>query len=242
MTKLTDFLIPNIGKNNHEMRRQWVIDQLKLISPKTRLLDAGAGTQQFKKYCTHLDYVSQDFAQYLPSEKQAGLQNPEWDYGSLDIISDIVDIPQPDASFGAILCSEVLEHIPYPSRAIEEFSRLLKPNGVLLITAPFCALTHQAPYFHATGFSPYYYKQILSDFGFTNIELVPNGSYFEYFAQEVHRLNGVSKQYTIKKKGLSFYQKIVSLLFLRLLNKQFKKDTKSSDLLCYGYFVRCTKI
>lgn len=89
------------------------------------MLDAGAGSQQFKEYSQHLKYVAQDFAQYIPSSEERGLQNPEWHYGELDIISDITDIPEPDSSFGAILCSEVLEHIPYPDRAIKEFSRLL---------------------------------------------------------------------------------------------------------------------
>lgn len=109
------------------------------------------------------------------------------------------------------------------------------------MTAPFCSLTHQASYFFSTGFSSYYYQKVLEDCGFTNIELVPNGSYLEYLAQEVNRLNGISKKYTLRKRGLNLYQKIISGLFLRVLNKQFKQDTTSSDLLCFGYFIKCTK-
>lgn len=35
-----------------------------------------------------------------------------------------------------VLCTEVLEHIPDPTRCIEEFFRVLKPGGNLLITVP----------------------------------------------------------------------------------------------------------
>lgn len=236
---LRKIFMPSIGSINHERRIDWVINELKNLSQGAKLLDAGAGTQQFKKYCTHLDYVSQDFAAYIPSEQTGGLQNDKWDYGELDIISDITDIPCPDASFDAILCSEVLEHLPDPNAAIKEFARLLKKDGILLITAPFCSLTHQAPYFFSTGFSVYYYTHLLEQYGFDQIVMTPNGSYFQYLAQEARRLNSVSTKYT--GKGLGLYSKIITTLFLRILNKKESKDNGSSELLCFGYFVKATK-
>lgn len=41
-----------------------------------------------------------------------------------------------DGSFDCILCSEVLEHVPSPERAVKSIERLLKPGGVVLITTP----------------------------------------------------------------------------------------------------------
>lgn len=236
---LSDKFIPTIGSNNNKERLKWVTEQVKSLPKGYRLLDAGAGTQYFKQFCGHLNYVSQDFAAYVPDPDAQGLQNPEWNYGVLDIVSDITQIPKPNASFDAILCSEVFEHLPYPSDAIKEFSRLLRPGGKLIITAPFCSLTHQSPYFFATGFSKFYYDRILEDNGFENIESTPNGSYFEYMAQESKRLNGISKRYA--GKPLNLYQKIITGLFLRVLNKLNKKDTRSGELLCFGYFVTAIK-
>src|SRR5674476_1266665 len=66
-----------------------------------------------------------------------GLQTKGWDTTRIDLVSDITAIPAPDASFDAILCSEVLEHVPEPTHALDEFTRLLKPGGVLILTAPF---------------------------------------------------------------------------------------------------------
>lgn len=232
-------LIPAIGTDNHDKRKAWVEMQLKQLPNGCRLLDAGAGTQYFRQYCEHLNYLAQDFAAYVPDQDEQGLQNSTWDYGKLDIISDITSIPEPDASFDAVLCSEVMEHLPAPNDAVKEFARLLKPGGILIITAPFCSLTHQAPYFFSTGFSQFYYNRLLEDNGFDNIELEANGSFFEYMAQESRRLKSMSKRYN--GKSLSLYQKFVSLLFLRVLNRMHKKDNGSHELLCYGYFVKAIK-
>jgi len=38
-------------------------------------------------------------------------------------------------SFEAILCSEMLEHVPEHTHALDEFARLLKPGGVAILTA-----------------------------------------------------------------------------------------------------------
>lgn len=231
--------LPSIGTDNHQKRIAWVIQQLEALPKGARILDAGAGTQQFRKYAKHLNYVAQDFAAYIPSNIESGLQNDKWDYGKLDIISDIIDIPEGDESFDAILCSEVLEHLPHPNLALKEFSRLLKKDGVLLITAPFCSLTHQAPYFFATGFSQFYYTDLLKENNFSSIELKANGSFFQFLAQEIRRVNSVSKTYV--GKGLNWYQKIITGLFLRVLSKQDKKDRGSNELLAFGYFVRAIK-
>ena len=51
-----------------------------------------------------------------------------------------------------IMCIEVLEHAPASTDALREMSRLPKPGGILLVTAPFCSLTHFAPYFYHTDY------------------------------------------------------------------------------------------
>ncbi len=56
-----------------------------------------------------------------------GLQSHGWDTSRIDLVSDITAIPAPDSTFDAILCSEVLEHVPEPTHALDEFARLLKP-------------------------------------------------------------------------------------------------------------------
>ncbi len=51
-------------------------------------------------------------------------------------VADIEDIPFPGRTFGTIICTEVLEHVPDPDGALEEIARVLKPGGVLIGTTP----------------------------------------------------------------------------------------------------------
>src|SRR3989344_4184600 len=99
---------------------KWVIKQLRGLPATETILDAGAGEQRYKKYCAHLKYISQDFGVYIPGEAGVGLHPKLWNAAGVDIVSDITKIPVKSGSFDNILCTEVLEHIPYPDLAIKE--------------------------------------------------------------------------------------------------------------------------
>jgi SAM-dependent methyltransferase len=202
-------------------------------------LDEGAGECRFKQFCAHLDYVSQDFCQYEGKGNGNALQTGAWDTSQIDIISNIVSIPVSDESFDVILCSEVLEHIPNPVAAINEFSRILKPDGILLITAPFCSLTHFAPYHFVSGLNRYWYEEHLPSMGINIIQITPNGNWFEFIGQEMSRARLVSRTYSSAFLGwLMLAASIPLRLMLAILSKM---DRGSSELLCYGYMVRAKK-
>lgn len=221
------------------MRVAWVEQALKEIPAGSRLLDAGAGAQPFRKLCPHLRYVAQDFGRYDGKGDSRGLHTGSMDYGPLDIVSDIASIPEPDASFDAIMCIEVLEHLPDPLPALREFSRLLKPGGTLLLTAPFCSLTHLAPYHFSTGFSRYFYEKHLADHGFEIIEIQSNGNFFEYVAQEIYRIPFVTRRYASRSPG--FLEHLALFMTLRILRRCSARDRGSSELLCFGYHIRAVK-
>ncbi len=46
------------------------------------------------------------------------------------------NLPFPNQSFGRILCTEVIEHVPDPGALIKELARLAKPDAVVVITIP----------------------------------------------------------------------------------------------------------
>ncbi len=141
-----------IGLNNQATREAWLEKTLLKIPKGGKILDAGAGELQYKKFCKHLTYVSQDFGKYNGVGDGTGLQTKTWNQEKLDIVSDITSIPADKDSFDAIMCIEVFEHLKEPVLAIKEFARILKPGGFLIVTAPFCSLTHFAPYHFYTGF------------------------------------------------------------------------------------------
>ncbi len=236
---IIESLMPKVGRGNEGFRERWLEEALLNIPDNSRILDAGAGTQRYRKYCRHLEYVSQDFGEYDGKGDNAALQKGKFDYGKLDIISDIVSIPEPDTSFDAIMCIEVLEHLPDPVQAIREFTRLLKPNGHLILTAPFCSFTHFAPYHFGTGFNEYWYEKHLFEDDYVKIDMCKNGNYFEFLSQEIHRIPSVSSRYSKSKPNLIESLSIVVLQ--RMLFRFSQRDQGSSEFLCFGHCIHARK-
>jgi len=228
------------GTVNASARDVWISRQLAALPAGLRILDAGAGEQPYRPLCAHLDYVAQDFAEYDGTGDQSGLQTGSFDYGTLDIASDITAIPEPDGSFDAILCSEVLEHVPDPVAALGELARLLKPGGTLLVTAPFCSLTHFAPFHFCTGFSRYFYETNLAANGMCVDSVEANGNWFEFVAQELRRTPDTAARYAHGRVRLVERLAIVSAL--RMLTRLSRADGGSAELLCFGFHVRATKV
>lgn len=232
--------------DNQQCRNHWVEEQLAAIPTGHRILDAGAGERRFKKACSHLEYVSQDFAEYDGVGDCSGLQTGDWDQNGLDIVSDITCIPEPDGVFDAILCVEVLEHLPSPLLAIKELSRLLKPGGVIIITAPFCSLTHFSPFFFQTGFSRYFYEKNLAEFHIGVEEICYNGNFFSVLSQEINRIPSVIDKYGPHGRKLGFFgkifQKVQGYLMTWWLNRLTVADICSHELLCHGLHVRGRKL
>src|SRR5436305_1170446 len=132
MSGLLERFLPSAGRNNEAHRESWLGQALARIDPGSHILDAGAGTQRYRKLCSHLQYTSQDAAQYVGTSGGPGLHSA-MEMRGLDIVSDICAIPKPDGVFDAIMCVEVLEHLPEPVAALREFARLLRTGGELIL-------------------------------------------------------------------------------------------------------------
>jgi len=217
--------------NENEIGRQaWLRKTLARVPAGWRLLDAGAGELRNKPLCQHLVYVSQDFCQYDGRGDSSGLQPGHWDTRHIDLVCDITHIPEPDATFDAILCSEVLEHLPEPLEALREFHRLLRPGGWLILTAPFASICHMAPYYYATGFSRYWYQWHLPRCGFVIKELTANGDWFAWCAQEFRRLGSMARRYGDWTWPLAYLVGALGMLYYRV-----RSARRADDLACFGW-------
>lgn len=149
--------------------RRAVETKLKKFA-KGDLLDAGAGTLTYrplaKKYAK--TYTSIDFKQTHPE---------------LDYVADIQQMPLEDASFDTVLCVEVLEHVPYPAKALSEIFRVLRPGGHLILTVPHLGYLHNEPHDYYR-YTKYGLKVLLSDAGFEIDSIEPNGGFLS-FAQHM---------------------------------------------------------
>lgn len=181
---LKNFILPQPDL----IRKYWIIKQLAKLPKSSTILDAGAGECQYKKYCKHLKYTSQDFGKYDGKGDSKGIQTGKRDQSKIDIVSDIVDMPVKSGSFDNVLCIEVFEHIPRPLEALRELHRVLRKGGTLILTAPFSSLTHYSPYYFYSGFSLHFYKENLPRLGFKIEEIYSYGNYFDHISLELARV------------------------------------------------------
>ncbi len=63
----------------------------------------------------------------------------------IDFHYDIHDMPFEDGSFDVVVCISILEHVPYPLKAIGELQRVLKPGGRIWIQMPWLYPYHEEP-------------------------------------------------------------------------------------------------
>ncbi len=216
---------------NEEQRGVWLAQTLVAVPSGLRILDAGAGELRNKSLCSHLIYLSQDACQYEGTGDAKGLHTGTWDTSKIDLVCDIANIPEPKASFDVILCSEVFEHLPDALKALDEFARLLKPGGKLILTAPFSSFVHFAPYHYATGFSRYWYEHHLPIRDFEIQELVPNGDWFSFIKQEILRLPSMARRYGDWCWPLAYLSAGIVLIYFSLRGKSKMAD----DLACFGW-------
>ena len=46
---------PDVGKNNESAREAWLEKTLAAVPAKSRILDAGAGTQRYRRVCANFE-------------------------------------------------------------------------------------------------------------------------------------------------------------------------------------------
>jgi ubiquinone/menaquinone biosynthesis C-methylase UbiE len=93
-------------------------------------------------------------------------------------------LPFPSESFDAIFSSEVFEHIFNLPEILRDLHRVLKPNGQMLITAPFVWEEHEAPYDFAR-YTSFGLVHLLTEAGFVVEEQVKTTGYIETIFQMV---------------------------------------------------------
>lgn len=217
--------------NNSFLREEFVRDNLTKIKANESILDAGCGSQYYKKYCSHLHYKSQDFGLYSIDDKKGfAFETGKYEYGDLDYVGNVWEIKEKDAYFDNIICTEVFEHIPYPIETVKEFSRIIKSGGKLILTAPSNSLRHMDPYYFYAGFSDRWFEKILNEFGFEIITIETVGDYYSWLKVEIYRT----------MSNHSLFSKL--LLFPAFIfYNSFKKTEISTNTLCMGYHIIAKK-
>jgi ubiquinone/menaquinone biosynthesis C-methylase UbiE len=179
---------------NTERRREWVARHAASLPPGSRVLDVGAGVGQYRDLFNHCEYRAHDFGLEPATAGQ---------YTTLDYESDITAIPVGDESFDAVLCTEVLEHVPEPIAAVREMARILRPAGRLMISAPLGSHLHQEPYHFYGGYTPHWYARFLPAAGCDVRSIESNCGFFSFFGQEAQRFSAYLRPSHTRQLGFA---------------------------------------
>jgi SAM-dependent methyltransferase len=101
--------------------------------------------------------------------------------GTVDVLAPITAVPLPDASFGVILCTEVLEHVADTSGAFSELGRLCQAGGTIIITTPFAYPLHEEPHDYVR-LTPHQITQCAARNGLESVELTTAGDELQVLA------------------------------------------------------------
>lgn len=120
---------------------QWLLGRRRpppgLESAAGRILDIGAADRWIRPHLqAGVDYVALDY----PATGEALYR------ARPDVFADAARLPFADASMDAVLCLEVLEHVPDPAAVMSEVARVLKSGGRLWLSMPFMYPVHDAPH------------------------------------------------------------------------------------------------
>jgi SAM-dependent methyltransferase len=94
-------------------------------------------------------------AEYIGCDMRSGT--------GVDEILNLHDIDKPEESVGTVLCLDTLEHVEYPYNALKEIHRILRPDGIAIISSVMKFRIHSHPYDY-WRFTPEAFKSILKPF------------------------------------------------------------------------------
>lgn len=153
--------MPNNKIKKFEQTEKVIRYLLKYVNGKT--LDFGAGSAKYKQI------IKEKTKEYLAFDMFPG---PD-----IDVVGDVLKTSLPEGSFDTIISTQVLEHVEKPWMMVKEIKRILKKDGICILTAPFINPSHNDPgdYFRYTT------SGVKSLFRNENFEIIECDSYGQLF-------------------------------------------------------------
>ena len=159
--KRPDVFITHMNYLNWKWLKKSMQKPVKYI--KGICVDIGSGHSPYKEMI--LPYVDKYIAIDKKETHQVMFKSSKEEYLEGDVKK-----PFNDNSIDCVVFTQVLEHIDEPFRALDEIKRVLKKEGILILSVPFIYQAHAIPYDYFR-FSEYALKKIMRKYNFEIIEL-----------------------------------------------------------------------
>ena len=176
-----------------------LVESLRRVAPRAhgRLLDVGCGDKPYE----HLFVPFVD--SYLGIEHEATYANT--DAGGrasrgADVLYDGKRLPFEDRSFDTVLSIQVLEHTPRPGELLAEMARVVRDDGLIILSVPFSFRLHEEPHDYFR-FTPHVMRELGRNVGLDMEEIAPRGGLWSvvghklnsYLGLQVAQLDGLAQ-------------------------------------------------
>ncbi|NNJ11441.1 class I SAM-dependent methyltransferase [Chloroflexales bacterium ZM16-3] len=132
------------------------------------VLDLGCGNQPYRNFLVNASqYVAYDIDPVASSPEVVGVAQV---------------LPFKQGSFDGILSTQVLEHVPKPWVMVDEIARVLRPNGLLVLSAPLSWRLHEQPY-DFYRYTRYGLISLLQQSGLKVLDIFPQGGVWTHIGQ-----------------------------------------------------------
>lgn len=164
--KKPDLYITNMSYLNNRQLKKSIKKSVKYI--KGKCIDIGSGNSPYKSY------LISNVDEYITVDKGTVHKHMFQTSKEKFIDADIKDLPFEDNCVDTVILTQVLEHIDKPFEALDEIKRILKNDGILILSVPFIYHAHATPYDYFR-FSEYGLKKICEDYDFDILEFYYQG-------------------------------------------------------------------
>lgn len=192
------------------------------------ILDFGCGSRPYEKLFTCKTYTGCDI--YV-----SGHPN---DDKKADVYYDGHTLPFEAEHFDVILSTQVLEHVEDFEEIFGELVRVLKKNGILILTVPFCFEEHEKPY-DFRRFTGFGIKKIFEENGIEVLELEKSTNYKTavMYMQCMYRDNQYRKKHTLYRFIARYVSCVVNNLKFILWESKRRFHQKEDDDMGINFFI-----
>lgn len=155
--------------------RKNLFKSLKKITSEikaNKVIDVGCGSKPYKDLFKVNEYIGIDVE----------VSGHNHSNSEIDFFYDGRTIPFSDSSFDIVFSSEVLEHVFEPEKFISEIYRVVKVNGLVILTCPFIWDEHEQPYDFAR-YTSFGIKYLFENNNFKIINYIKTTNYIETIFQ-----------------------------------------------------------
>lgn len=149
-----------------------------------KVLDIGAGDRHIVESLGNVkEYISIDI---IPRDRPT-------------VVADAHHLPFRDGTFDVVIARALLEHVEDEQMVVAEASRVLRPGGLFLFSAPFLYPIHDSVDHHR--FTIYSLRSLAERHELEIMRLTSSGGYFGVLADHVHHGLKMEREYIDRRFG-----------------------------------------